>query len=234
MNDILAHDVSIVVVGNLNPKIFSPSWLQVVGLIDQIDAENAEVGVIHPQITSFKVSQFSIQVQPNTFTIATTEEPFITLADWIEVIFGEALNHTPLQQVGINYSVHFAAKSLEQRHALGRLLAPIGPWGEWGETLETQDIKQLGGLKSLSMMQTFVPGRTRGYRQVQLEPSVRQDIVERGVGIYMNVNDHFEVSTVEDGVNSKACVDWVRSYFDQSVQTSKSIVSHIQQLTASL
>ncbi len=233
-SEILGHDFTVVLVGNFNPAIFSPAWLHINGLISEEDMEQAEVMVIHPQIADFKVSRYTIRVQPNRFSLATSEEPFVTVADWVKIIFGNTLPHTPIQQAGMNYSGHFALGSQKQRHALGRAIAPLAPWGRWGELLETDDIDEVGGLRSIDMFQTKVPGRARGYRQVRLEPSIRNDIVNAKVGIFMSVNDHFEVPTQEEGVSANTCVAWVFNNLDESVQMSKSIIADVQQFADKL
>ena len=233
-SEILGHDATVVLIGKINPPIFTPAWLHLCGLISPEDMEQAEVEVIHRQISSFKVSRFSIQVQPNRFSISTSEEPFISIADWITVIFGKTLPHTPLQQAGINYGGHFAAASQKQRHALGRALAPLEPWGNWGKLLDTDDLDNVGGLRAMDMLQVRVPGRERGYRQVHLEPSVRNDIVSPKVGIFMTVNDHFEVSRPEDAVGAAKCVQWVVENFDESISTAKSILADVQEYSERL
>jgi hypothetical protein len=233
-NEILGHDATVVLVGNINPPIFTPAWLHLNGLISEEDMDQADVNVIHPQISNFKVSRFSMRVQPNRFALSTSEEPFISIADWVKIIFGEILPHTPLQQAGINYGGHFAAGSQQQRHALGRALAPIEPWGDWGKLLDAEDPGDAGGLRSIDMLQTRVLGRERGFRQVHLEPSVRQDIVSPKVGIYMTVNDHFEVSQPQEAVSAAACVQWVFDNLDESVRVSKSILASVQEYAEKL
>jgi len=89
-------------------------------------------------------------------------------------------------------------------------------------------------MRSLSMMESPVPGRKKGYRQVQVEPSVRADIVHPNVGIYMSINDHFEASEGEAAADSASCIEWLGSTFDESISFSKSIVDHIQTYARSI
>ncbi len=54
--------VSIVLVGSFNPAIFQPMWFAANELIGRADAENAEVAVVHPDITQFRARQMSFVV----------------------------------------------------------------------------------------------------------------------------------------------------------------------------
>jgi hypothetical protein len=50
----------------------------------------------------------------------------------------------------------------------------------------------------------------------------------------MFVNDHFEISEAEQGNSSAACVDWLFSSFDESIATSKAIITDMQHFMDSL
>ena len=235
----LAHDASIVLVGHFNPTIFNPAWLALNGLISKEQVAASTITVIHPQITEFTADRFQFSVQPDRFSIRTAEEPFIAISDWVRVLFSETLGHTPINQAGINYTCHFAAPSERARFRLGRALAPIEPWGEWGEALGTEaDIgkggQAPGGLLTLAMHQPTVPGRAKGYRQVQLEPSVREDIVNRSVGIFMAVNDHYEASENSQHDRTLSCVNWTTDEFEQSINRSKSIIEDMKAMVEGL
>ena len=234
-NEILGHGVTVVLVGSFNPAIFSPAWLAATGLISRDDAETSEVGVIHPQLAEFKSLDVAFSIQPDRFQLSTTQSPFVRLADWVGVIFGTSLVHTPITQAGINYSCHFAASTELKRYRLGRALAPLEPWGDWGKLLSgDDDLFTVGGMRSIVMMQPHVDGRTKGHRQVQVEPSFRSEIVNPRVGIFMSINDHYEAPSSGSGQSTRDCVSWVTTEFDNSLSFSRSIVEQIQSYTESL
>ena len=45
---------SIVMVGYFNPQIFQPFWLAMHGVISEEEAESANIGFVHPEITRFR------------------------------------------------------------------------------------------------------------------------------------------------------------------------------------
>lgn len=221
-------------IGTFNPAIFQPSWLAMNGVVTTDDAEDAKIAIIHPEFAEFEVGGFTIKVEPERFQINTLKEPFVSLLDTVLVVFGKLLTHTPINQAGINYGVHFAVDSPDQRHRLGRALAPLDPWGEWGTSLETGDLKTTGGMRSLVIEQTKAPRRDHGYRRVHIEPSVRQDLVDPTIGVYMMVNDHFQVPSEEAAKMAAACVEWLEENFEVSLLESKKIVSDVMDFAGGL
>ena len=57
--------VSIVLLGDFNPKIFQPAWFAAQELIRKEEAESAEIEVIHPEVVVFSLDWLRIQVTRN-------------------------------------------------------------------------------------------------------------------------------------------------------------------------
>ena len=47
--------LSIVLIGDFNPKIFQPAWFGMEGLIARKDVEDAEIQIVHPDIVKFNL-----------------------------------------------------------------------------------------------------------------------------------------------------------------------------------
>jgi len=232
--DPLAQGASIVIVGNFNPAILSPDGLVRNGLIDDFELGDAKVSIIHPEIAEFQVGGFTLQVQKQRFQASVIDEPFVKLADLITRLFSEVLPHTPMTQIGIGYNLHFALDKVDQRRRLGRALAPLGPWGQWGNSLENADPIRAGGMRSLLMEETRLDDREKGYRRVQIEPSIRSDIVDPYVGVYMAITDHFEVARPEQGQTAEVLISWMAANFDSSIQTAKNIVADLMEFAGNI
>src|SRR5271156_5897420 len=145
---------AIVLRGAFNPSIFQPFWLVRNEILTEKQGETVQINLIHPQAAEFDIpEQFSLHVDPTTFTITRAEAPLILASDAAVRIFSVLLPHTPIGQLGINRSVHFSVGSFEERNRIGKLLAPPDPWGTWGAELSGGPSPgkpdQLGGLKSL-------------------------------------------------------------------------------------
>lgn len=219
--------VAIVLLGNLNPAIFSPAWFARQGILSEAQADAAEVQIIHPQIAIFKMDWLVVRVEPERFAADTTEAPYARLLDLVVRTFRECLPHTPLGRFGINRTVHFSVGDQANRDRIARMLAPREPWGEWGPLLDTGEGEKHGGLLSLTMQQRQLDDRNRGHVQAKIEPSVR---LAGRAGIFMEINDHFEVERSGDAAGCEEIIDLLQAKFDESLRRSDWIIDQIMQL----
>src|SRR5258706_8816031 len=97
-----SSSTEVVLIGSFNPAIFQPAWFAANGMVGKLDAENAKIEFIHPEMTSIKFDQFRLQVMQRKFSIQTTETYPDTIKDLIQSCFGEGLPHSPISAMGIN------------------------------------------------------------------------------------------------------------------------------------
>ncbi len=218
--------VAIVMVGRFNPAIFTPAWFALHGLLPEKVAESAELQVAHNQVTSFSADWLTLQATTESFSAETVQAPYVRLRDLVTRVFKEYLPHTPAKKLGINRRVHFKVKSAAERDRIGRALAPVQPWGQWGERIEQGS--ELGGLRSLTMLQIAPEGRARTDQiNVTVEPSTR--VGNGRVGIYAIVNDHFEIDTTEPG-SAERLMELLDREFDASIKHSEAIIDQVMSL----
>ncbi len=67
---------SIVLLGDLNPKIFQPAWFAAEKLIRKPEAEAAEIEIIHPEVVIFNLEWLRLEVTRERFSASTTQEPY--------------------------------------------------------------------------------------------------------------------------------------------------------------
>jgi hypothetical protein len=211
---------SIVLLGHFNPLIFSPQWFAKNEIISDEEAASAQVNVIHSDIASFQVGKHRIQVEEGRLSADTTEAPWITLCDLLVKTFGEFLIHTPINQMGINRSVHFSVGDEATRNRIGRLIAPLAPWGKWGEEIAKAETPlSRGGCVNLIMSQPRVAeDPVRGHIQVQVQPSSR---LRGGAGIFVNVNDHYNVGPLDEVIGCEQIISILSSGFEQSIRSAE-------------
>ncbi len=215
--------VDIVLLGDFNPAIFSPSWFSSNDLLREGAADKAEVHVIHPEVADFTADWLRVQVTRDKFTAGTVQAPFARLQDLVCGVFRDRLYHTPLRGVGINYSVHFLVDGADTRDRMGATLAPQEPWGQWRDRLN------LGGrhvgVTALRMSQMKPEGRDEGGQiNVRVEPSNRVGS-SRGTGVFVTINDHF----AGDGDAERLMATLARE-FESSLRQSEQIVDHVMSL----
>jgi len=223
-------EITIVLVGNLNPKIFNPDWFARHNLIAAADAEAASVQIIHNQIAAFQAGWLRVQVETERYLAGTTKGPSTQLLDLVLRTFRELLPHTPLRQLGINRNVHFSVGSREVRDNIGFRLAPPDAWGDWAAKIKAGDDQKRGGMISLVMQQSNVEERgqgSRGFIRTTLQPSTQ---VKANAGIYIEVNDHYEVA---DPANVQGCEEIVgilEKNYDSSLKRAEHIIDQVMRL----
>jgi len=219
--------VSIVFRGAFNPTIFQPYWLFSNALVSEQAARNAEFGIVHPGITQFAMeSLFSLTVTDERFTIERNTAPWILVSDISYRIFTELLPHTPVNTMGINRMVHFNVPSQAVRDRIGLQLAPREPWAEWGRAVSSGEGLKHGGVQSLTLVERNVSDRPQGWRQARIEPSIR--IGNGRTGVYMEVNDHYELPGRPTGAGEIMAI--LNEKFDSSVASAEKIIDQIMSL----
>src|SRR5438552_13627864 len=173
---------STVFLGNFNPSIFQPAWLARHTLVGEEEAEKAEIEIIRPEISSFKVGLLGIAVSNERFQAETSSpEAAGPLRDLVLGIF-RILEHTPTSKFGINRHMHFRMPSEEAWHRVGHQLVPKEAW---------EGLLDKPGTRSL-----VVEGKRREssarYLRITLEPSLQIQ-----PGVYIGTNEHFEISEKE-------------------------------------
>lgn len=214
---------SIVLVGKFNPAIFHPAWIARTGLVSDAELEEAQLSVSHSEISIFKVGGYAFDVRQDRFAVQVESEPLIRALDATMLIFEEALPHTPVTQIGINYVEHFRLSSADKRVRFGRALAPLAPWGRWGEKIAALSGEEASGVAELTMQETYQDGS--GHMRVEVQPSA---IIEpKAVGVFVYVNDHRNVSASDNEEGASAAMAMLRDCFDHSLNQARSIVAEL-------
>lgn len=219
---------SVVLLGKFNPSIFTPAWFGWNGLLPESVVSNAVSQITHPQISVFDADWLRLEVQIDKFILSAAQPFFINLCDLAVRIFREKLPHTPLTAIGINRDLHYRVRNFGERMKLGRKLAPIEPWGDWGNEIEHNEIAS--GMTSLTMTQVNPKGRSPDCKiNVTVQPSNR--ITDDSVGVYIGVNDHYEIANQNSQTASSDIVNLLESNFDESIKHSNDIINQIMSLT---
>ena len=169
--------MSLVLRGNFNPSIFQPAWLAKHGLVREEEATHAEIQIITPEVTMFKIAKdLSILVQQNQFQIDTlAPEAGLPLRDLALGIF-RILEHTPISAMGLNRHMHFKMQSEGDWNTVGHMLAPKQLWS---------GLLQQPGTRSVVVEEKR--SDSEGKLVVTVQPSEKVS-----PGVYVGVNKHYD------------------------------------------
>lgn len=172
---------SIVVVGNMNPRIFHPFWFVKEGLIPESEAEAAKIEVIHPDVAVFSTDWMDIQVTRERFIAKTSMEAFFEpLRDFTIGVF-DLLGHTPISALGVNFELHVSLRK-EKIEELSDQIVPDKFWKE--RNIDPQ-------LNQFSMRIDKPKGAFfERYIVLKIQPS---KLLESG--LFLDFNNHFQFSS---------------------------------------
>lgn len=217
---------TIVLVGHLNPKIFTPLWFAKNEVIGAQEAENAEVVVVHDEVIKFNIGWLTVVVERNRFIAEVTEPPHVRLYDFVLKTFGELMMHTPMWMMGINKHIIFDAGSVENRDKIGDAIAPKDVWGEWSEELMKSEKEKHSGMTSMLMRQTITgDDRPNGYIQTKVEPAKINN-----TSVLIEVNDHFELKNDGEIVGCQEIMTILSEKYDKSITHSEWIIDQVMSI----
>ena len=210
--------MSIVFLGNFNPKIFQPAWFVSENLIkeeEQDKIDNGNLIIIDSDLLQFRLPDWLLlRVVKNRFQISVTNEAFYE--EGRDLVYGtfKILKHTPISKMGINLEMHFQMESEEKWHALGDFYAPKKPW---------EKILKKPGLSSL-IIEEQRPDKYKGFIRVKIEPTMQ--IVKKN-GVLIDINDHFETSNPETNIGCAEIIEIFEKSWEKSLKRSKDIIYNI-------
>ena len=206
---------TIVALGDFNPPIFSPDWLERNGLIGEEDAATARKDdslVVTKQLTRFQTDWFILEVIEQRFSL-TGRGPLAaspTLKDLAAGIF-LLVPHTPIRAVGLNFFAHYKFLIEADYHKVGDVLAPKTVWNKVVAPEGDKDI----GLLNLTMQ--ILPSK-RGERPTTKD--LRQVGVQRSPkvtnGILLSYNDHHEAAfdSDKDKASAESAVEVIYEHWE--------------------
>ncbi|OGA37077.1 MAG: hypothetical protein A3G26_04805 [Betaproteobacteria bacterium RIFCSPLOWO2_12_FULL_65_110] len=210
----VGEETAIVLVGDLNPKIFHPAWFAMQGLIRSSEAEKAEVEIVHQDLASFSLEWVTIQVTRDRFAAVTKSSAFRThMRDLVAGTFTK-LRHTPTRQLGINYTQRYRFPEKGEWHNFGHYLAPKSPW---------RSLLVSPGMRGIRIEGGRPDDDRRGFVLVTAEPA-EPDVAT----IQIQVNDHFEApqdAGAADGERTGYFVEIIEKDFETSLGRADKIIS---------
>jgi hypothetical protein len=186
---------SVVAVGDFNPAIFSPDWLERNKLIGEEDAAAAREGghgrsfLVSHQVTTIETEWFTLQVLDNQFSLVSKGVLSPAFKDLATGIF-QLVSHTPVKAVGLNFAGHFKLASQDEYHKVGDVLVPKDIW-------DTLYPNEFAGIEQITIR--FQRGtrdnlvETKDEKRITMQPS-------RPIkyGVILSINNHHDVTVGEE------------------------------------
>ncbi|WP_429186971.1 hypothetical protein [Aeromonas veronii] len=224
--------VTIVLIGNFEPKNISPGWLAYHKLVDRETAANVKDVVVSDELSQIIFDWGAVVIDRNRLQISTKVDPIIKIKDFALSLIGAMFNALPILKFGINYQHHYMFSHVD-REKLGIALSPRKAWGAWGDKLTNniggKNTPYTNGLFSITMTQgAGLLDREDGSVNVNVTLS---DLITGGVKI--SVNDHFDLGDEKTIFDSEKAYTTIERVFDASLDNSNKIINGIIEATLS-
>ncbi|MGR9106825.1 MAG: hypothetical protein ACU843_07830 [Gammaproteobacteria bacterium] len=218
--DIISEEASIVLVGNINPKIFHPEWFIRKGIVEEWDYTNDEIVNI-PDLSkiTFPGNRY-LTVFLNKFILRSTlASENLGLKDLVTSTFA-TLRETPIDQMGMNYTSTIKISSTNHWSRFGIELAPKKCWQEALSYFNDLDAIKKGELGLWEMTMNLprsddLPGYIRPKIAVQPPSSNRT--------LLFSINNHVNI----DESNAITMARILKDHWENSLFFAKSLISDI-------
>ncbi len=203
--------ISVVLVGSFNPPIFQPAWFASNQLVRRSEADEAKVGVIHPDATITDMGPFHLQVLRERFELSTSQPTEYEALRDLAVGTFRLLSHTPVTHLGINFNSHYRLHEGAWADVQSRLWAHA----IWSAVLERPS------LTVIAMKSERPPGKA-GAIEIRVERSV--PVAD---GIYVAYNDEYVLRALEEEPIAQAALEVLQSDFELSLTQGRERVARL-------
>ncbi len=205
-----AEGVNVVLMGAFEPWVLQPEWFATQGLFTQAEASGTNVQENTDDRVAFKTDVFDVTAKRGHLLIGTTRPR--SLLRLKEVVSGMlALLQPNITRLGINRGTHFRLPSVEAWREIAQRLAPCQDWGLLPDVT----------MRELTVQGSRLDGRP-GSVIVKVEPSVQV-----GPGVYIQVNDQFEVANRPSAEGCTAAERIITESWGRSMNQAEAICRHV-------
>ena len=179
---------SLTVVGDINPAILQPSWLASRQLIRDAEAYEADIEVIHKEVTAFEIGWVKLHATTSRIQLSSQQEAYFEATRDLMVGILSVLEHIPVNALGLNWGTFYSFANRGEYDRFGHAIATKTCWD---------------GLKEPKTLKVAITAdRTdefKGAVNVAVGPSDRLPLCA-----YVHVNDHFQIEGESPTTSSSA------------------------------
>ncbi len=219
--EIISGEASIVLVGNINPKIFQPEWFIRKGIVEEWDYSQDNFISLSDMSQMELPNDRKILALFNQFSVSSSRaSEFFSLKDLVMSTF-TLLSETPILQMGMNYTSAIKIVSQDKWRQFGSQLAPQNYWknaANFINSLEEDKLNKLG-LWELTMNLPR-PDDLAGYVRPKIAVSPQTPYT-----LVFSINNHVEI----EGSSAATMNKILGENWDKSLSLAKEITSNIME-----
>lgn len=209
-----AEQISIVLLGSLNPGIFHPEWFRRQGILLPQEAEEAKTRIVSPEVTELRFLDMKLDVFPDRLVLDTAD---VSRGEKLQDILLNVLTklpHTPITACGLNNSIQFDLNDEAYWHAIGHTIVPKELI--WNNVLEQPGMEFLTikGVRS---------GEFPGEININVAPSKKFKH-----GFLVSSNYHYPILTNErDTPPSEHAIKYLQNMWKPALEKAREVAYQI-------
>ncbi len=204
---------SFVILGDFQPSIYHPSWLQSKTIITEAEAETAKVDIITPKVCQFHIDDWlDFFVNRDRLQLVTRHQTqFEALVDFSVNILN-AVTIIQATALGINNIFTVSLPDANSYYSIGKNMAAFNEW---------DDIVDSPRLNDISIKQK--EDENNVIVNIGVSPTDPGQKINFGVDI--SINNHHALEKVDGKEVAKLIDRHSQLYFDKSKALSKAIIT---------
>lgn len=217
--DTIGEEASIVLVGNLNPRIFHPEWFIRKGIVEEWDYSKDEVVNLADMSQIILPGNRKLIVLLNQFALRSSlASDYLALKDFVTSTFS-VLRETPIMQMGMNYTSIIKIHDRDKWMQFGSELAPKKHWGQAVDFIKNLDTKKQEGFGLWEMIMNLPrPDEIPGY----IRPKIAVISTSEHT-LSFSINNHVEI----DQSSAITMVKILEDNWEKALDFAKDITSKI-------
>ncbi len=204
--------LSIILVGDFNPSIIQPFWLASKKLIKNQEADQADVELIHSELSRFELDWVFIEVTKTKFELRSSKEPYFEAVRDLAIGIFTYLSETPVRAGGINHHLHFAMPDNARYYQVGNSLGKLSNWANF-----MNDPRML----RLDILENERKDKNNGSYRVIVQPS--DQLSTAAFPLSITLNDHIDAKKGDKVLDSNV-IKILASIWDNSFKRSYEIM----------
>ncbi len=211
------EEVSVVIVGSLNPGIFHPDWFRRQEILAPAEAEKAMIKIVSPEVTEIQFLDMKLDVFSTRLVLETKDVSRAEKLQDIVVNILAKLPHTPVTACGINNAIQFDLNDESYWHKIGHTLAP--------KDLIWEPLLQKPGLATM-MIKGKLTENFVGDINVTVAPSAPTTKLTHG--LFISSNYHFPVPQDDSATpHSERVVKFIQEMWKPALEMARSVGDRI-------
>jgi len=207
-----ARELSLVVVGDLNPAILHPTWFAAQGLIKDAEAQDSAIEVVHKEVALWELDWLKVHATTSRLQFFSEKEAFFLPLRDLMIGTLTLLSHTPISALGVNWGSYYQFPDNKSFQKFGHDIVPKERW--------------MKALKNPVTARVTVNSDRDDNFEGQIHTSVSGHN-KFPLCVYIAINDHFKLNSSSPMTTTEQVTVRITAAWDKSEQRPQQVADEL-------